>query len=191
MHSQDPWNPQDPEANIWCAELTVSGRGENRKQAIVLENAACGFSVVCALPVLPIEREEADETQRMEYRDELKEEILTAIRSGLMEFCLPEEHVLNYTDTVSRVEFIKGKPSMPAVRLEELIEQELKWKKGEDPLQSFRVWSNYTTRKFGNSPWYRSVGEATANMLGLDEEEQKMWMEDFMYAVRKGWINRE
>lgn len=196
----DQWNPRDPERNIWCAEIVSNGRGKDKKTAVMLESAYCGFAVICPMPVVPdlvpqneldqmnwdrrgkAEHENREKTKT--YRAELEEMMLAAIRSGMLKFCLPEKCVLDYTDMVARIELVKGKPTMPQVRLEELIEQELMFEKGQDPLEHFDVRGNFTSRKYGNSPWYRRVDEAVCEMLQMNDGEQKVWIDRFMESIR-------
>ncbi len=191
---------KDPDKSIWCAEATTAGRGKNKKVGVVLMSANCGFCVMSALPVAPIihteeemkdmdwaEHREAEKRNRedlKEYRNVLEQMFLTAIRDGLRAFSLPEDRVLDYTDTVARIELVKGRISMPATRLEELIEQKLKWSAGDDPVERFNVRGNWTTRKFGNGD-YRPVDIHTCDMLGLSDEEYKKWQEDFLAPMRE------
>lgn len=193
--------PADPDKMIWCAEVTTSGRGAKKKQGIVLMSANCGFAVICALPTAPgltslldLEKMSWEERRRAEeenerllkaYRTQLETSMQDAIRTGLIAFSLPEEKVLDYTDTVRRVELVKGRPSFPQTRLEELIEQELKWAAGADPMTAFNVRGNWTSRKFGNSTGYRAVDMAVINMLGLNDEEQNEWLKRFTAPMRE------
>jgi len=197
----DPWNPRDPGKMIWCAELTVSGRGKDKKQAIVLESANSGFAVICALPQLPmlaaskdmeamhpdIQREaEKDNARKLkEFREALEQMMIDAIRSGFLDFELPENKVLDYTDIIARVELVRGKATNPAARLEDLIRQELDWDSGQDPLEHFNVRGNWTTRKFGNSPEYRSVNDAVFDMLDMDESDRESWYKAFAGSMKK------
>ncbi len=188
------WSQEDPDKNIWCAEITVAGRGKAKKSGIVLESANCGFAVICPMIPLPemkavdeiedwSERREADNENReiiSEYRAELETVMLNSIRKGLLDFKLPEERVLDYVDTVGRVELIKGRPSMPQVRVEEFIKQELDWESGDDPVAQFNVRGNWTSRKFGFSGEYRHVDAAVQQMLGMNGEESWKWMTDFL-----------
>ena len=64
---------------------------------------------------------------------------LLCIRSGLFAFSMPKEKVLDYTDTVARIELVKGRASTPAKRLEEFIEKELNWDAGDDPVAQFNI----------------------------------------------------
>ena len=191
--------PDDPDKNIWCAEVTTAGRGKGKKQGVVLESANCGFAVMAVLPPVPAltkldedmeygERREAEKENKekiREYRLLLEEEWIGAIRDGLLHFSLPEERVLDYTDTVGRIELLKGRRSTPGVRLEELIERELKWESGDDPLERFNVRGNWTNRKFGNSGSYRQVDEAVHQMLGLTQEECEAWLTAFLAPMRE------
>lgn len=110
---------------------------------------------------------------------------MDAIRSGLLLFLLPENRVLAYTDTVARIELVKGRRSTPAIRLEELIKNELPWKPGMDPVRQFNVRGNWTNRKFGNSIFYRNVDDAVREMLGLTNEESERWMDDFLAPLKE------
>ena len=138
--------PADPDKMIWCAEVTTSGRGKGKKIGVVLESANCGFAVISALTTAPAihkpeELKDADWTRRRvaehendeklkEYRLLLEEEWIGAIRNGLLAFSLPEDKLLDYTDTVARVEMVKGRTSTSGMRLEKLIDRELKWERG-------------------------------------------------------------
>ena len=195
--------PADPDKSIWCAELTSTGRGKNRKQGVVLMSANCGFAVMSPLPEVPepevyteeklscmdwIKRQAIVQNNRNkleEYRTVLEETFVSAIRSGLLAFALSEEHVLDYTDTVARVEIIKGKTSAPGIRLEEFINKELQWKAGDDPVKQFNVRGNWTSRKFGNSGDYRHVDAHTCHMLGMDDGESRNWIFDFLAPMRE------
>ena len=152
-------------------------------------SANCGFAVMAPLPVFPEISEEMDRTRRQEtvreYRKALEEAFLGAIRQGMLKFALPEERVLDYTDTVARIELVKGRRSAPGIRLEELIAQELQWKSGDDPVQRFNVRGNWTDRKFGNSAFSRRVDEAVLTMLGMSGEESEQWLEDFLAPLRE------
>lgn len=189
----------DPDKMIWCAEVTTSGRGAKKKQGIVLMSANCGFCCIAPLPSIPVlidtdviedyverrKAEEENENQLKAYRSELETAILDAIRSGFLAFCLPEHRVLDYTDTVRRVEIVKGKPSFPQTRLEDLIEQDLNWAAGADPMTTFNIRGNWTSRKFGNSTGYRAVDMAVITMLGLNDEEQDEWLRKFTAPMRE------
>ena len=197
----DPWNPKDPGKMIWCAEITASGRGRDKRQAIVLESANSGFAVICSMPSLPIvvsneelenmlpdiRREAALENRQkiLDCRRELEQEMIDAIRSGFLTFSLPEEKVQDYVDSIARVELVRGKPSAPATRLDELIQLELVWERGQDPLESFNVRGNFTSRKFGNSPLYRNVQDAVFEMLNMDDEERNRWTDTFIGTMTK------
>ena len=174
----------DPDRMIWCAEMTSSGRGKGKKSGIVLMSANCGFAVICPIPKYS-PSEPARPTETVEYRDRLEKLMLDTIRNGFLAFALPEERVLDYTDTVRRIELVKGRRSTPGVRLEQLIEQELKWDKGMDPVERFNVRGNWTDRKFGNGD-YRRVEKAVFNMLGMNEVEQHSWQERFLSSLRVG-----
>ena len=191
--------PADPDKNIWCAEVTAAGRGKGKKQGVVLESANSGFAVMAKLPPAPLltkyeedmdwtrrrEAEKENKEKIREYRKRLEEEWIGAIRDGLLHFALPEERVLDYTDTVGRIELLKGRRSTPGVRLEELIERELKWENDDDPLERFNVRGNWTNRKFGNSGSYRQVDEAVHQMLGLTQEEREAWLGAFLAPMRE------
>ena len=195
--------PADPNRMIWCAEVTVAGRGKGKKVGVVLMSANCGFAVISRLPALPdlcslstdgkdgaltwSEREKIEWENREKlkaYRATLEKMMIDAIRDGFLAFCLPEDRVLDYTDTVRNVELIKGRTSTPVARLEELIEQKLNWNAGDDPVERFNVRGNWTTRKFGNGD-YRSVDIHTCDMLGLNEEEYKKWQWDFFAPMQE------
>ena len=177
--------PADPDRMIWCAEATVAGRGKGKKIGVVLMSANCGFAVISRLPAFtPSDPEQPTQAEIMEYRATLEKMKIDAIRDGFLAFCLPEDRVLDYTDTVRNVELIKGRTSTPAARLEELIEQKLNWNAGDDPVERFNVRGNWTTRKFGNGD-YRSVDIHTCDMLGLNEEEYKKWQWDFFAPMRE------
>lgn len=193
--------PADPGKRIWCAEVTVAGRGKNKKIGVVLESANCGFTVMSHLPQAPDFRSESDleemdyEDRRIAekadreamkaYRNELETVFMDAIRNGMISFSIPENRVLDYTDTVARVELVKGRRSAPGVRLEELIEKELPWKNGDDPIQRFNVRGNWTDRKFGNSSFYRRVESALHSMLGMTEAECEAWLKDYLKPIRE------
>ena len=170
----------DPDRMIWCAELTNNGRGRGKKTGVVLMSANCGFAVICPVPNMPDDPEDIKE-----YREELEKTMLDAIRSGMQAFALPDDRVLDYTDTIRRIELVKGRRSTPGIRLEELIKNELTWKPGADPVERFNVRGNWTDRKFGNGD-YRRVDEAVMRMLGMDEEEQLSWMNRFLAPLREG-----
>ena len=191
--------PTDPDKDIWCAEATTSGRGKNKKVGVVLMSANCGFIVVSELPhfnpvfskeeldqVDYMERRCADEQNREaaeEYRAVLEIAFINAIRQGFLDFSLPENRVLDYTDTIARVEFVKGKRSTPGVRLEEWIERELIWEPGDDPVAQYNIKSNWDRRKFGNSGEYRDVTGHTQMMLGMTHDEAMKWLTDFLKPV--------
>lgn len=195
--------PDDPDRMIWCAELTSAGRGKDKKQGVVLMSANCGFAVMSPLPAVPElviytdeelrcmdleERqrtEQENETKLAAYRIKLEKTFMEAICSGLLAFALPEERVLDYTDTIARIELVKGKASTPGVHLEELIINELQWEAEDDPVRQFNVRGNWTTRKFGNSGDYRHVDAHTCHMLGMREEECQKWIFDFLAPMRE------
>ena len=197
--------PADPDKSIWCAEVTTNGRGDKKKQGIVLMSANCGFAVVAPLPEVPTlssitspssdegeeitweerERIEQENKEKLkEYRKRLETVFIETIRSGMLKFCLPENRVLDYTDTVGRIELVKGKTSTPGIRLEELISRELKWKKESDPVKNFNVKINWTSRKFGNGD-YRRVDDVVVRMLDMTEEEKRQWFDDFSAPIRE------
>lgn len=186
--------PPDPDKMIWCAEITSCGKGKDKKQGIVLMSANCGFVVISALPQPPvlaslddsleyIERLKAEkDNERLvkEYRKTIEDEMLNAIRKGFLDFYIPENRVLDYTDTIRNVELVKGKRSTPGIRLEELIERQLNWKSGSDPVKDFNPRGNCDSRKFGYGD-YRDVDVAVRKMLNLSKEEEKEW-ESRLYA---------
>ncbi len=194
--------PADPEKSIWCAEVTTAGRGKGKKTGVVLMSANCGFIVISSLPPAPVisaptgeERAQMSRTERKqiedenkaklrEYRDTLEKTFMDAIRSGMLSFSLPEDPVLDYTDTVARVELIKGRTSTPGVRLEEFIGRELDWDAGDDPVKQYNVRSNWTTRKFGNGD-DRQVDVHTCTMLGMGDEEHMQWLYRFLEPMRE------
>lgn len=194
--------PADPDKMIWCAEVTSNGRGDKKKQGIVLMSANCGFAVITSVPPAPTlstfstdedekmsreekrKAEEENDAKLKEYRTELETLMLDSIRRGMLDFALPEYKVLDYTDTVRRIELVKGRTSTPGVRLEEMIERELKWKEGADPVEAFNVRGNWGSRKFGNGD-YRHVEKAVFNMLGMNEAEQTAWMDRFLAPMRE------
>ena len=177
--------PADPDKMIWCAEVTVSGRGKDKKIGVVLMSANCGFCVIsCLPPFTPSDPEKPTADELKEYRAELESVFIDAIREGMMAFSLPTDRVLDYTDTVRNMELVKGRTSTPAIRLEELIERELKWESRVDPVERFNVRGNWTQRKFGNGD-YRHVEKHTCSMLGMSEEEQEKWLEDFLAPMRE------
>ncbi len=193
--------PEDPDRMIWCAELTTSGRGKGKKMGIVLESANCGFVVISGFPIPPVltaltpeERDSMNGMERQEtegknreliaaYRKELEKTMLESIRSGMLAFCLPEDRVLDYTETVARVELVKGRASTPAFRLEEFIESCPKWDAGDEPAAQYNIKSNWTSRKFGNSDSCRSVDEHTCAMLRMYEEECRKWLSAFLEPI--------
>ena len=191
--------PADPDKDIWCAEATVAGRGKNKKVGVVLMSANCGFIVVSELPAIPalFSKEELDQMDYMErrsayeqnreaaeeYRAVLETTFINAIRQGLLNFSLPENRVLDYTDTIARVELVKGRRSTPGVRLEEWIERELTWEAGDDPVAQYNIKSNWDRRKFGNSSEYRDVTGHTQMMLGMTRDESLRWLTDFLKPV--------
>ena len=177
--------PADPDKMIWCAEVTTSGRGAKKKQGIVLMSANCGFAVICPLATSnPSDVNEPTTDELKEYSKNLKATMLESIRSGMLTFCLPEERVLNYTDTVRRIELVKGRTSTPGIRLEELIQRELNWENDVDPVEKFNVRGNWTDRKFGNGD-YRRVESHTFDMIGMTEEEREKWLDDFLKPMRE------
>ena len=166
-----------------------------------MESANCGFVVMSHLPKAPALTSEED-LEEMDYEDrrsaekadraalkaywnELETVFMDAIRDGMISFSLPENRVLDYTDTVARVELVKGRRSAPGIRLEELIEKELPWKNGDDPIQRFNVRGNWTNRKFGNSSSYRRVEGALHSMLGMTEAECEAWLKDYLKPIRE------
>lgn len=193
---------QDPDKMIWCAEVTVAGRGKNKKVGVVLESANCGFAVISSLPTAPELSTPSEEELMMmdwterykiekqnkallrEYRETLEAVFISAIRDGLLAFSLPENRVLDYTDTIRSVELIKGRISTPAYRLEELIDRHLNWEAGDDPVSQYNICSNWTSRKFGNGD-YRHVDAAVHKMLGMTEEESRKWLDDFLAPMRE------
>lgn len=173
----------DPDRMIWCAEITSNGRGKGKKTGIVLMSANCGFAVICPFPPTAlIDPEQPDDMKK--YRRTLEKTMLDSIRTGFLAFSLPEDRVMDYTDSVKRIELVKGRRSTPAVRLEELIEQELRWDKGVDPVKRFNVRGNWTDRKFGNGD-YRRVDEAVMRMLEMNDKEQHVWRERFLAPFRE------
>ena len=144
----------DPDKMIWCAELTSNGRGKGKKSGIVLMSANCGFAVICPVPSFtPSDSDHPTQAEISDYREISEKTMLDAIRDGFLTFAIPEDKVLDYTDTVRRIELVKGRRSTPGVRLEQLIEQELKWDKEVDPVEKFNVRGNWTDRKFGNGDY--------------------------------------
>jgi hypothetical protein len=111
-----------------------------------------------------------------DYRDTLVKDLLSTIRKGLLTFHFPENRVADYIDVIGRVELIKGRPSLPMTRVQELV-SDFKWEKGEDPSDRFRVQSNFCDRKFGYNSMYRQVYEATSGMLELNQEEHAAWIQ--------------
>ena len=175
----------DPDRMIWCAEVTNSGRGKGKKSGIVLMSANCGFAVICPVPSFtPSDSDHPTQAEISDYRETLEKMMMGAIRSGMLAFSLPEDKVLDYTETVRRIELVKGRRSTLGIRLEELIKNELSWKPGTDPVERFNVRGNWTDRKFGNGD-YRRVDEAVMRMLEMNEEEQHLWLDRFLAPLRE------
>ena len=188
--------PSDPNKDIWCAEVTVAGRGKDKKVGVLLMSANSGFIVMSTLPtytpVYPkeqmdyVDRNEAELKNReaaAEYRKILETTFIDAIRKGMLDFCLPEHRVLDYISAVGEVEFIKGRRSMPGDRLKEFIVRNMIRKSGDDPVKQFDVKCNRTERKFGNSCSYRDVANAVRRMLDMNDDETLKWMDDFTAPV--------
>lgn len=178
-------DPPDPDKMIWCAELTTAGRGKDKKQGIILESANCGFVVICPVPDKPESDVNISHEEIVEFRRTFEQKILDSIRSGMLAFSLPEDKVLDYIDTIKNIEIVRGKQSMPAARLEELIEQEIKWEKGEDPIERFNVRGNFTHRKYGNNVYYRNVSDSLCNMLEMNDVERKVWIDEYFGTLRE------
>lgn len=194
--------PADPDGNIWCAELTSSGRGKGKKYGVVLMSANCGFITISELvnqTEVNVDTASSNEvnfdtevnldtaserlqegTRVSEYKEQLSTVFIDAVRNGLLNFTLPENRVNDYISQFTRVEFIKGKRSTPGIRLEEWIERERLWEPDDDPVEQYNIRSNWTTRKFGNSGSYRHVDAAVQRMLGMTIDESHKWMIDFL-----------
>ena len=180
---QDPYKnmitsgfePEEPRFHMWSADLAVKGRGKNKKTAMVVENARCGFAVM--LPLLPIpsvltapaEEREEDEFQAAlkEYRELMSDAIDRAIYEGFRADYYPEERVSNALG--DRIVFVKSNDSFQH-RVTELCER-IERNVDSDPMELDRVKLNSGDRKFGNSPWYRRVEDETAECLGMTREE--------------------
>ncbi|MCR5294430.1 MAG: hypothetical protein K6E30_04535 [Lachnospiraceae bacterium] len=108
---------------------------------------------------------------------------IRAIREGMLEFCPSGNRVLDYTDTIARVEIIKRKKSTPGVRLEEFIDSFLDWDSGDDPVDQYNIRSNWTNRKFGYGD-YRDVDAAVQKMLEMNSDESMQWLNKFLEPMR-------
>ena len=101
----------DPDENIWAADVVISGRVKDKKMAIALENARCGFRMVLDMPK-EILQPEADV---FECRELLKERIVAAIQQEFTTFGIPKENVEDYIYNNSyEFSFVKAKPSFPS-----------------------------------------------------------------------------
>lgn len=174
----------DPDKNIWCAELTTSGRENSKKEAVILMSANSGFMTISPLPDMP----EDDNLDRAAYREKLGEAFLQSIKEGLLDFSVSEDITDTYVQCMN-IQLIKGGNSVAMNRLIEQVEQ-LHWKSGDDPIDHFNVRGNFAERKYGNSPFYRRVEEGVFRMLGMDETERKEWMERFTEPYRSEGVIR-
>lgn len=167
---------REPEGNIWTAYVVLAGRGKDRKIAIALENARCGFRLIMDMP---------GGLQEMEVsgaRELLKEKMEAAIQEELLTFGIPEKNVEEYISNNSyQFLFIKAKPSWPSqnvMEFAEKLQEEIK-----DGMPFEEIYSrefNRTNRKFGNCRDYRDVDLATYHMMGLTEEQ-------IMEILKKRW----
>ena len=87
-------------------------------------------------------------------------------------YAIPQSKINAYICTnFSYFHIVKAKPSRPSQNVEEFaIELQMMYKDGRDP---FKCEFNHTDRKFGNSWEYRSVENATYEMLGMTTEESR------------------
>lgn len=159
----------DPDENIWAADVVISGRGKDKKMAIALENARCGFRMVLDMPK-EILQPEADV---FECRELLKERIVAAIQEEFITFGIPKENVENYIYNNSfEFSFVKAKPSFPSQNVEEFAESlQEEMKSGMAFEDIFSRGFNRTSRKFGICREYRSVDMATYYMLRLTTDQ--------------------
>lgn len=166
----------DPDGNIWAADVVISGRGKDRRQAIAMENARCGFRIVMDMP------KELQEMEPYECRECLAEKMEEKIREELLLFGVPENNVDDYICNNSyQFIFVKSKPSFPSQNVEEFAEQmQAEIKEGLAFDEVFERAFNRTTRKYGNVRVYRDVDLATYQMLGLSSDET-------MEIIKKRW----
>lgn len=156
---------------IWTADVVIFGRGKNRKLAIAMENAQCGYRILIPMP---------SEVDCEEFRSSIMGKMQNALINSFKNYVIPQSKINEYICTNFFYFYIvKAKPSRPSQNAEEFaIELQMMYKEGLDP---FKYEFNRTDRKFGNSWEYRSVENATYEMLGMTGEEtkqafQKMYM---------------
>ena len=152
----------DP-GEVWTADVVISGRGKNRKLAIAMENAQCGYRILIPMP---------SEVDCEEFRSSIMGKMQNALINSFKDYAIPQSKINAYICTnFSYFHIVKAKPSRPSQNVEEFsIGLQMMYKDGLDP---FKSEFNRTDRKFGNSWEYRSVENATYEMLGMTGEEAR------------------
>ena len=155
------WNG-DP-GEVWAADVVISGRGNNRKLAIAMENAQCGYRILIPMP---------SEVDCVEFQSSIMGKMQNALINSFKDFSIPQPNINAYIcESFYYFHFVKAKPSRPSQNAEEFaVEVQQMYKEGKDP---FKYDFNRTDRKFGNSWEYRSVENATYEMLGMTTEESR------------------
>lgn len=163
------------QGKIWTADVVISGRGKNRKLAIAMENAQCGYRIL--IPML-------SEVDYEEFCSSIMGKIQNAMINSFKDYTIPQSKINAYICTnFSYFHIVKAKPSRPSQNVEEFaIELQMMYK---DERNSFKCEFNRTDRKFGNSWEYRSVENATYEMLGMTGEEARKAFLTMWYYVKK------
>lgn len=152
----------DP-GEVWTADVVISGRGKNRKLAIAMENAQCGYRILIPMP---------SEVDCTELSAALMGKMQNALITSFKDYEIPQSKINAYIcESFYYFHFVKSKPSRPSQNVEEFaVQLQMMYKDGKDP---FKYEFNRTDRKFGNSWEYRSVENATYEMLGMTTEESR------------------
>lgn len=180
---------EEPSFHMWNADIVTKGRGKNKKTAMVIENAACGFAVL--MPVIPfsdsiLSTPDADRDRR-EYQEALKayrEQVSGAIDTAIYDWMVAEHYPeQKATDALGeRIVFVKSNDSFyhRVTELCEKIERNVE----TDPMELEPTRLNSGHRKFGNSPFYRQVEDETAQCLGLTAAEAMEMMRKKYFSAR-------
>lgn len=91
---------------VWTADIVISGRGKNRKLAIAMENAQCGYHILIPMP---------SEVECEEFRSSIMGKMQNTLINSFKDYAIPQSKINAYICTnFSYFHIVKAKPSTQA-----------------------------------------------------------------------------